>query len=1119
MRTDIHLSGPPESPFHSGRVFGMVGLIFGVMLLLFVPSASASYEQVAIRSSGVGGTVALNLTGAGGVAPGTLYEAGGPVVARVSPDGNLLGTWATPGTSKGVAVDQATGNVYVLESRIEEEAKEVTVYSPDGSNVLTTFGEYASFETFDQSPGKIHITPEFGGIAVDSSGAVYVSDANRSVAGSRVMVFEPESPGDYHHYVYAGRPHDLSYPIDNIAGILAVDSEGNLYTANPYGAIYEFDPQDPLAPVCEYQDPRGGLGGMTVDPATGGIFYFTANTPTKAYRLSPCQPDGKFVQAEEISLGFKVGSNYLGLAFNPNLAYQPSRSPGILYLGQAIFAPAESRFPLVESESVSSVTSTTAGLGSQINPRGSLASYVFQYLTDDQYETNDPGDRFAGAREAPLGGAVLGSGQSALAAAASLTGLQPDTEYHYRAVATSHCEPDHPEAICEETGEGQSFRTYPDDAPGLSDGRVWELVSPPQKNGGEVFPANPNVASCHTVSSCKPGWNGPSHHFPMQSAPGGDAVVYMGSPFSPTEGAAQFNEYLSTRSGSGWQTTVLSPQTHTGSYSYFDTNLTQGVLDQFSSAPPLSPEAPAGRSNLYAQPTTSPSSFTPFLRAEPTDRNPRLSFVGASADFSRLFFEADDALTDATPAAPPAVDGGEKENNLYELTGGQLRLVNVDPGNAATTPGAAFGARSVSTNIVANLTNAISGDGTRVFWTSQAGGLYVRIDAKSTQEIPDPGAKFVAAAQDGSRVLLGDGELFQVDDLAASPVDLSQGKGGFQGISGQSDDLSHLYFIDTAVLSGDEVNEYGDSAEEGGYNLYAWREGETTFLGTLDDFDELSSESGGGGDWAPSPVQRFAEASPDGRWLVFRSVAPLTGYVENCPTFDQSITVEAPCEEVFLYDYATGKLRCVSCNSSGARPLGQSRVPTIFKAQSSQSQPRYLTNSGRLYFDTGESLSPFDTNNGVEDVYQYEPDGIGSCRRTGGCVNLISAGHEPVDSNFLAVDATGKNVFFTTRDQLTIKDRDDLIDLYVAREGGGPGSETEDSRGECQGEACVPALAPPSDPTPGSSSFQGAGNVVEPPPAKCPKGKVKKKGKCVKKHKSKKHHSHKRAGHKGGVPK
>ncbi len=118
---------------------------------------------------------------------------------------------------------------------------------------------------------------------------------------------------------------------------------------------------------------------------------------------------------------------------------------------------------------------------------------------------------------------------------------------------------------------------------------------------------------------------------------------------------------------------------------------------------------------------------------------------------------------------------------------------------------------------------------------------------------------------------------------------------------------------------------------------------------------------------------------------------------------------------------------------------------------------------------------------------------------------LISAGTGVLDSNFLATDSTGANVFFTTRDQLTLKDKDELIDLYDARQEGGIASETEVERSECQGEACVPALSPPSDPTPGSSTFEGAGNVEEKKSGK----KHKKIHRRKKTHKRRKRHAKK----------
>jgi hypothetical protein len=382
----------------------------------------------------------------------------------------------------------------------------------------------------------------------------------------------------------------------------------------------------------------------------------------------------------------------------------------------------------------------------------------------------------------------------------------------------------------------------------------------------------------------------------------------------------------------------------------------------------------------------------------------------------------------------------------------------------------------------------------------------VREDGETTRAIPLTG-NFLGATPDGSKVLLSSGKVYDLETEATT--DLTEGKGGFLGVAGESEDLSHVYFVDTEVLD-ETANAHGDTAQKGKDNLYAWQGGPSRFIATL--LVDDSTTSGNGGAWEPSPVQRTAEASPNGRWLAFLSKGKPTGY-DNTGACAYSSTElkfvpSLPCPEAYLYDSTTGQLRCASCNPSGEAPLGPTNLTRIGNAQGSLPQPRYLTDSGRLYFDTGDTLSVFDTNEGVEDVYQYEPQGVGRCTREGGCVRLISAGHEGVDSNFVTMDPSGKNVFFTSRDQLALKDKDDLIDLYDAREGGGIASESETGRGECQGEACQPLYVAPNDPTPGSSTFEGAGNVNEKKAAKKPKKHTKKT------HKAKRHA--KRAKHNRG---
>ncbi len=1165
----------------AGR-FGALSALALVAGLLFVAPASASFEQVATFADGSESqellnaeSMAVNTTGAGGVPAGTLYavDYGGARVLRYGPKGELREQWGW-GVADGkvefercgpdgeaahpachieiegfhgiqgegvgqlsdpiaIAVDQVTGDVYVLNGHSVRKHKLIQVFSANGSQVITEFGEPgASSESIEEGPEKLHRLGLFSGMAVNGIGTVYVSDGFQPGAGqdeSRVMTFRPETPGDYEHYIYAdqGADIDVLHTVSKyLAGVLTLDDAGNLYTSNDE-YIFEFAPGEPVNPVCEYQAPSGGIEGMTVNPQTGEIFYFTYKNK-ELHQLAACNGQGRFIEKSAFPTTPEA-EHILALAFSPALAWEALRPAGVLYAadpkrreGNAggrgfIFAPAESHLPSVDSESVSAITSTTAALGAQINPHGAVTRYAFQYETEAQYEASEPAERFAGAAEAPLGGALLGSGQKALAAATALVGLQPDTEYRYRAIATSHCNPDE-EEVCEVPGPAQAFRTFPAEAPGLPDGRAWELVSPARKQGGEVIVADIHVSSC---SECKPGANFRS--FPRQSSPDGEAVVYEGFPFSHTEGAKLSNEYLSRRTASGWQTTILAPrllESSLSGYEAFNADLTQGVLSQ--TTPSLTPEAPFEYPNLYTQPTSDPAALSPLVGVEPPSRLSatfNLRLAGASADFSRLFFEANDALTPETSFAPEAVDGGEGKYNLYELSEGELRLVNVAPGDTATAPGAAFGSGfqipSGDGNIpAADYSQAISEDGSRVFFSDEAGQLYVRENGETTLEIPDSG-RFLTASADGSRVLLSDGRLYDLE--TETTTDLTEGEGGFKGIVGQSEGLSHVYFIETAALSGEEENDQGDKAQAGEENLYSWHEGTLAFVATLLPVDTEFGKPVRG-DATAAPVARTAEASPDGRWVAFLSGASLTGYdnevepdrvdqFKACP--GAAVQNDLACVEAFLYDSTTGRLICASCDPSGARPIGSSTLRVILQAPGSQPQPRYLSDEGRLFFDSKDSLSPFDTNDGVEDVYQYEPDEVGSCKREGGCVSLISAGHEPVDSNFLAADETGKNVFFTTRDQLVQKDTDDLLDLYVAREGGGIPAETETARSECQGEACQPQVSAPNDPTPGSSSFEGAGNVVE-------EAKGKKHRKHRHKHRARKHHHARTAKHNRG---
>jgi hypothetical protein len=1148
--------------------FETVGLVAGSKDM---PSEPGKWPEE-VQLGGVSG-IAINRSGAGGVTPGTLYTAGfegsqGVHVARYAPDGKFELAWNSamrcgpqagepahptcppvpvgPSGEVDVEVDQATGNVYVF--YINAAAGVVRVFSPDLATLIDQFGEKdpSPSGSGTTTPEKVHGSTGVGNIAVNDLGEVYLYDEATGFSSDqyhRLMVFEPQSPGDYANYVYAGQSRDIGAGFPPANGPLSpvLDDEGNIYVA---GGTYiqKYDPSQPQAPVCTATPSGGGISSLTVNPETGEVFYYSTLN-RKVHQLAPCDAEGKFLELSSFS-AVPQRANLEALAFNPTLKCGPSnfkpgvceqeRPAGVLYAGTPeatppvgsggepgqsslgyILAPPVSHVPVIESESVTRISSTSAMLNATVNPKGAASTYLFQYIADAAYQQNDPAERFAGAIEAPLGGAPLGEGQQGVPVAVAISGLTPAAIYHYRVLATS--------AEGTAPGEDLFFKTFPPQSGVLADDRAYELVSPTQKNGGEVLPAAPNTASCG--NECKPGLA--AHRFPVQVSPDGEQILYQGSPFLLAGAASEFDEYLATRTETGWQSTNLSPPLigDSGGAGFqafgFDAALTSGYVN--ATNPGLVPEAPAGYANLFAQPTGDRFDLTPLLRQAPPNRPAsgnvgfRLLYAGASRDGSRAFFAANDALTGATPDAPAATDGGAAKFNLYEWSAGQLRLVNVLPSNAATTPGADFGSGkqiAVAQPLADDFSGAISADGSRVFWSSEGGQVYVRENGESTTEIPDHTGSFLSASADGSRVLLDDGVIYDLETEAST--DLTAGSGGFKGLLGHGDDLSTVYFIDSAVLTPDP-NDQGALAQPGADNLYAWSEGDLAFIATL-----LPGDNTGLGVWDPAPVRRSAEASPDGRWLAFGSKAELTGVnsIGACEfkPAQQKYVGSVPCEEVFLYDSATDQLRCPSCNPVGAHPLGGSFLRLMMNAEGFLAQPRYLTDSGRLLFDSRDALSALDTNNGVEDVYQYEPQGLGGCTDAGGCVSLISSGRGAFDSNFLTMDPSGDNVFFTTRQRLVPRDTDGLIDLYDARVGGGIAAESEAPQPPCQGEACQPPPVVPPEPQPSTSGFLGEGNLTEPPPTKCPKGKVRKNGKCIKKKKAqKKHHSKKRAkGKRGG---
>jgi hypothetical protein len=368
-------------------------------------------------------------------------------------------------------------------------------------------------------------------------------------------------------------------------------------------------------------------------------------------------------------------------------------------------------------------------------------------------------------------------------------------------------------------------------------------------------------------------------------------------------------------------------------------------------------------------------------------------------------------------------------------------------------------------------------------------------------------SRFWAANPDGTKVLFATGSAFSEQEQNLYELNVDTGTPTLIahktfGLLGTSKDLSRIYFVSKEALA--------QGAQEGQPNLYLSREGKPlSFIAMLSSADAKFIEAGAR--LSPTNVEPYlhgARTSPDGESAAFISTASPTGYDNTDLASGQADA------EVYLYRAATGKLICASCNPSGARPVGRNlagagadpfwmaaKLPNIENELYAQ---RLLSDDGqRLFFESFDSLVPADTN-GAEDVYQWEAPGAGTCSakspsfspQNEGCVDLISSGESPQDSELLDASASGNDVFIRTGSSLMSQDPG-LFDIYDARVGGGFPQPAPAPI--CEGEACQGPYSPPNDPTPASASFHGAGNVVEPPAEKCGKGKLRRHGRCVRK--------------------
>ena len=301
-------------------------------------------------------------------------------------------------------------------------------------------------------------------------------------------------------------------------------------------------------------------------------------------------------------------------------------------------------------------------------------------------------------------------------------------------------------------------------------------------------------------------------------------------------------------------------------------------------------------------------------------------------------------------------------------------------------------------------------------------------------------------------------------------------------------------FSDSAISANGDIYFYSPEQLDhtkgipGLENVYDYRNGKAQYVTTLKPEEKCTQTAVLGNETVctPEAVLRI-NVNLDDTHMAFVTGSRLSAY-ENAGHL-----------EMYSYTPTSGTLVCDSCN-----PDGQPATADVHASQDGL----FMSNDGRTFFSTNESLVPEDTNEGP-DVYEFV-DGRPQLITPGtGTASIGSAAYSFAAANELpglvGVSANGTDVYFSTFDALVSGDRNgNFFRFYDARTNGGfaqaPPSQPCAAAEECHGQG----NEPPELPTQGTAARLAGGNLAPHHQAR-----------QHKRHKRKGRRHHRRAGHRG----
>jgi hypothetical protein len=736
---------------------------------------------------------------------------------------------------------------------------------------------------------------------------------------------------------------------------------------------------------------------------------------------------------------------------------------------------------MVETTGAPIRTMTSAQLGGRVDPRNEAATYFFEY--GDQ----GPCDANPCIQTEPKS---AGTSDFIELVSEEVSGLQPNTTYHYRILADNG----NPDGAV--VGNDATVTTRSEEAP-LSHGR---------------FPGPPDSdRAWEQVNAADIGGN--SVEGPASISDDGTRAIWElfgGSPLSETGG---FNQFYSERTPSGWQTRKIYP------------------LRNELSGPNW--QAPSGLSNLSAFVALN-ANFTGggfgLFRMSPGLPAVKLYEVATEAEYGFYNAMSDDGsrvLMATKTSADPEHPTVPATTNVFDVTSGSPHLVNLLPGELVPACGFALAGTpspyTMQASVAARASHWLSADGDRFFFGSSGSTcsahsqLYMRdLQRGETKLLSGPslsplkcGAGFIKSTPEAAffwtkdRLTVEDSAPANCDD-ETSDGDVYRydiGDGGLTCVTCVAPGTDADVFVHGAepssrvVVADDGSRVYFESSSQllpgartsGIYRVNVGT-GDLAYVSSISNFDALSSA-----------------VTPDGADLFFSSsdthLDPLGGGAGNAGT-----------KQLYRYDDNDRSLVCVSCPRDGGAPRGDASGAGGGNANPNATP---ISDQGIFAFTTPTPLVAADQNTAAAgqdpgrgtDAYEWRGGRL--FLLTDGLTNWAGTATAP---RVKGMTPSGRDILFTAATQYTEDALDDFRRLYDARIGGGiefPKPPTPCPLEVCQGTP----KGSPEEAAPGTGSFAGPGNVVQHKPGRCSAGKRKArragKTRCV----SKKQHTKTKARH------